>query len=95
MYPPIGERAPLVATVLHQILGALETSAPGFWDAAINFGDRAISFELTIGGPALTAADLDDLPQKPEDLVPLDRTARAAILRDAQSEDEDSAAKLC
>jgi hypothetical protein len=83
-----------MANVLHPILGALDPSAPGFWDATVTFGGRAVSFDLTIDSSDLTAADISDLPQTPEDLVALDRAARLAILHDVQSGDEDSAARL-
>jgi hypothetical protein len=83
-----------MATVLHPILGAVEPSAPGFWDATVTFGGHAVRFDLTIDGSDLAAADLNDLPQKAEDLMSLDRKARAAILHDAQSGDEDAAAQL-
>jgi hypothetical protein len=83
-----------MATVRHPILGALDPSAPGYWEAAVDFSGRLVAFDMTIDGSDLTAADLHDLPQKPGDLMPLDRAARAAILRDARSGDDDAAAWL-
>jgi len=83
-----------MANVIHPILGTIDPSSPGFWDATITFAGRGIFFDLTIDGEELTAADLGDLPQQPEELEPLDRAARIAILADAQSGDEDAAAFL-
>jgi hypothetical protein len=83
-----------MGNVIHPILGEIDPTGPGFWDATITFSGRGIFFDLTIDGEELTAADLGDLPQQPEDLEPLDRAARRAILEDAQSEDEDAAAIL-
>jgi hypothetical protein len=80
--------------VLHPILGELDPSAPGCWEASITLGGRAVEFDLTINGSGLTEADLEDLPQKAEDVVALDRAARRAMLRDARSGDEDSSAML-
>lgn len=53
---------------------------------------REVEFDLTIDEPGVTVQDLQDLPQRPEDLVAFDRAARAAILEDARSDDEDSSA---
>jgi len=82
-----------MANILHPILGTLDPSSPGFWDATVTFGGRDVTFDLTIDGSDLAAADVSAL-QKPDDLVPLDRAARLAILEDAQSGDEDAAAAL-
>ena len=76
-------------TVLHPILGELDPSAPGFWDTTLTFAGRTITFDLTIDGSGLTGPDLNDLPRQLEDLVPFDRAARFAILRDAQARDDD------
>ena len=83
-----------MANVIHPILGAIDPSSPGFCDATITFAERGVFFDLTIDGEELTAADLADLPQQPEELEPLDRAARLAILEDARSGDEDAAAFL-
>jgi hypothetical protein len=83
-----------MGNVIHPILGTVDPSGPGFWDATITFADHGVFFDLTIDGEELTEADLADLPQNPEDLVPLDRAARRAILEDARSRDEDAAAIL-
>jgi hypothetical protein len=80
--------------VIHPLLGTIDPSSPGFWDATITFSGRGVFFDLTIDGEELTAADFRDLPQTPEDLEPLDRAARRAILEDARSQDEDAAAIL-
>ena len=83
-----------MANVVHPILGALDLSSSGFWEATVAFGGREVTFDLTIDAAGLTAADIDGLPQQPEDLESFDRVARRAILHDAQSADEDSAAML-
>jgi hypothetical protein len=83
-----------MANIVHPILGAFDPSASGFWDATVSFGGRDVIFDLTIDGSDVTAADVDHLPHKSEDLEPLDRAARLAILSDAQSGDDDSAATL-
>src|SRR6478752_7596787 len=83
-----------MGNVSHPILGTIDPTGPGFWDATITFAGRGIYFDLTIDGEELTAADLGDLPQQAEELEPLDRAARLAILEDAQSGDEDAAAFL-
>jgi hypothetical protein len=80
--------------VIHPILGTIDPSGPGFWDATITFAERGVFFDLTIDGEELTAADLADLPQQVEELESLDRAARRTILEDAQSGDEDGAAIL-
>jgi hypothetical protein len=80
--------------VIHPLLGTIDPSSPGFWDATITFAGHGVFFDLTIDGEELTAADLRDLPQKPEDLEPLDRAARRALVDDARSEDEDAATLL-
>ena len=77
-----------------RFLETIDPSSPGFWDATITFAERGVFFDLTIDGEELTAADLADLPQQPEELEPLDRAARLAILEDARSGDEDAAAFL-
>jgi hypothetical protein len=74
-----------MANIVHPILGAFDPSASGFWDATVSFGGRDVIFDLTIDGSDVTAADVDHLPHKSEDLEPLDRAARLAILSDAQS----------
>jgi hypothetical protein len=83
-----------MSDVIHPILGTIDPSSPGFWDATITVAGRGVFFDLTIDGEELKAADLADLPQQPEDLEPLDRAARRAILDDAESGDEDGAATL-
>src|ERR1051325_5683314 len=83
-----------MGNVIHPILGTIDPSDPGFWDATITFAGRGVFFDLTIDGEELTAADLGDLPQQPEELELLDRAARRAILEDAASGDEDAAAFL-
>jgi hypothetical protein len=83
-----------MSNVSHPILGTIDPTGPGFWDATITFAGRGVFFDLTIDGEELTAADLGDLPQQPEELEPLDRAARLAILEDARSGDEDAAAFL-
>ena len=75
-----------MGNVIHPILGTIYPSSPGFCDATITFAGRDIFFDLTIDGEELTAADFGDLPQQAEELEPLDRAARLAILEDAQSE---------
>jgi len=80
--------------VVHPILGTIDPSEPGDWDGRITFATRAVRFNMTIDEPGLTARDLEGLPQRAEDLVALDRAARAAILDDARSGDEESSATL-
>jgi hypothetical protein len=55
---------------------------------------HTVTLDLTIEGTGLTAADLSDLPQDSRDLLPLDRAARVAMVRDSNSGDEDAAATL-
>ena len=83
-----------MAKAVHPILGAIDTSAPGFWDATIAFGGRTVTVDLTIDSSDVSAALIEDLPQTSNDLEPLDRIARVEILRDAQSGDDDAAAAL-
>ncbi len=83
-----------MANIVHPILGAIDPSVPGFWHATVTFGGRAVRFDLTVDGPGLTFAAINDLPQRVEDLEPLDRAARLAILQDARSGDDDSATTL-
>jgi hypothetical protein len=80
--------------IVHPILGAIDPSVPGFWDTAITFDGRTVTFDLTVDGSDLASAELNNLPRKVEELEPLDRAARIAILQDARSGDDDSAAKL-
>jgi len=81
-----------MASVQHPILGSVDTAEPGDWEAEVTFGGRQVTFDLTIEEPGVTVLDLAALPQRIEDLVPLDRAARAAILEDARSGDDDSSA---
>src|SRR5512144_469318 len=83
-----------MASVQHPILGSVDPSAPGYWEAVVTFGGREVEFDLTLDEPGVTARDLQDLPQRPEDLAALDRAARAAIVEDARSDDENSSATL-
>ena len=83
-----------MASIVHPILGSVDPAAPGSWEAIVTFGGREVEFDLTIDEPGVTARDLRDLPQRIDELVALDRAARAAILEDARSDDEDSSATL-
>lgn len=83
-----------VMSAIHSLFGQIDPATPGFWDATLTLGGRDITVDLTIDSPGLTEQDLHDLPQKPEDLVALDRAARIAILSDADSGDDDSASTL-
>jgi hypothetical protein len=83
-----------MANVLHPILGVIDLSTPGSWDAKVNFGSRAVTFDLNFDGSDVTVAQINDLPRELEDLEPLDRAARLAIVQDAQSGDDESAATL-
>jgi hypothetical protein len=76
------------------MLGAIDPSAPGFWDTNVSFAGRVVTVDLTIEEPGLSTSVLRELPQSLSDLEPLDRAARAAILSDAQSGDDDAAAVL-
>lgn len=81
-----------MAEVTHPLLGAIDLSKPGYWNAEVNFAGRVVNVDLTIEEPDLSTSALGKLPQSLRDLEPLDRAARAAILSDAQS--GDSAAVL-
>ena len=37
-----------MANVTHPILGAIDPSGPGFWDATITFAEHGVFFDLTI-----------------------------------------------
>ena len=80
--------------IVHPILGAIDPSVPGFWNTTVTFGGRAVAVDLTVDGAGLTSAELNKLPRMVEELRPLGRAARLAILQDARSGDDDSAAKL-
>jgi hypothetical protein len=80
-----------MSVVVHPILGSFDPSQPGDRDAVITFAGHPVRFGLTIDTGA-APEDLKGLPQRPEDLVALDRAARAAILEDAQSDDEEASA---
>ena len=79
---------------VHPILGAIDPSVPGFWNTAVTFGGRTVTFDLTVDGSDLTWVELNNLPREVEELEPLDRAARLAILQDARSGNDDSAATL-
>jgi hypothetical protein len=81
-----------MANVVHPILGPIDTSAAGCWEAEVAFGGRTIIVDLTIDY-ADEPLDLEGIPQTAPDLERFDRVARAAILRDAQSKDPDAAAR--
>jgi hypothetical protein len=83
-----------MANIVHPILGSIDPSVPGFWDATVTFDGRNVTFDLTVDGSGLTSADLSSLPQRVEDIAPLDRAALLAILEDARLGDDDSAATL-
>lgn len=83
-----------MANIEHPILGSIDPSVPGFWDATVTFDGRDVEFDLTVDGSGLTPADIGSLPRRVEDLAPLDHAARLAILEDARSGDDDSAATL-
>ena len=83
-----------MGNVIHPILGAIDPSSPGFWDATITFAGRGVFFDLTIDGEELTAADLADFRSSRRSWSHSTRAARLAILEDAQSGDEDAAAFL-
>jgi hypothetical protein len=83
-----------MAQVTHPILGAIDPSVPGRWDADVNFGGRVVTVHLAIEEPELPPSALAELPQSLLDLEPFDRAARAAILSDAQSGDDDAASVL-
>ena len=83
-----------MAQVTHPILGAIDPTAPGFWDVDVTFGGRTVTVDLTIEESELPPSVLRELPQSLRDLEALDRAARAAILSDAQSGDDDAASAL-
>jgi hypothetical protein len=83
-----------MAKVTHPLLGTIEPSAPGYWEVDLPFGGRELTLDLTIEESGLPASALQELPQSVTDLEPLDRAARAAILADARSGDEDAASVM-
>lgn len=83
-----------MSKIVHPILGTIDPSVPGSWDAEVLVGGRAVTFDLTVHGRGAAVHDLESLPRTIEELEVLDRAARLAILHDAQSGDEDSAAAL-
>lgn len=83
-----------MANITHPILGTINPSIPGSWEATVSFAGRAVGFDLSVEGHGLAADQLDHLPRTVEELALLDRAARLAILRDARSGDDDSAAML-
>jgi len=60
----------------------------------VTFRGRIVTVDLTIEEPGVPASVLGELPQSLGDLEPLDRAARAAILSDAKSGDDDAASML-
>lgn len=83
-----------MANITHPILGTINPAIPGSYEATIPFAGRSVAFDLTVEGHGLAADELDRLPGTTEELALLDRAARLAILRDARSGDDDSAAML-
>ena len=81
----------MTTNVFSPIFGTIDPSAPGFWLASVTFEGRAVEFDMTIDGVGMSATDVNSLPQRMDELVLLDRTARLAILDDAKSGYEDSA----
>jgi hypothetical protein len=82
-----------MAKIIHPILGAIDTSTAGCWEAEVDFGGRTVTVDLTIDDPE-EPLDLEGIPQTARDLERFDRAAREAILDDAQSGNPDSAALL-
>lgn len=83
-----------MAQVTHPFLGVIDPSKPGYLHAEVTFAGRAITVDLTIEEPDLSSSVLAKLPQSLRDVEELDRAARAAILSDAQSGDDDAATVL-
>jgi hypothetical protein len=83
---------PSMTTVSHPLLGAIDPSGPGFWDATLSFAERDVMLDLTVEGSELTAAELEDVLKKAADLRGLDKRARKAIASDAEGDEEAAAA---
>lgn len=75
----------------HPIWGSVDLAAPGLWQGELSYAGSSVSVELTLDAAGLSASSVESLPTSPTDLEPLDKAARALILSDAKSRDEDCA----
>lgn len=78
----------------HPILGAIDISEPGYWDAEFAFAGKPITVDLNLEGGAVPDSALEALPKTLSDLESLDRAARVAMLESAHSGTSDAAAVL-
>jgi hypothetical protein len=82
-----------MTAAVHPLLGTIDSSTPGFWEATMSFADRDVVLDLTIEGTDLSPATLKDVLRRADDLAALDKLAAAAIRRDAK-DGEDAAAGM-
>lgn len=82
-----------MTAVSHPLLGTIDPSGPGFWEATTSFAEREVMLDLTLEGTDLAAGALEEVLRKLDDLEKLDKVARKAIRRDAR-DGEDAAAAL-
>lgn len=83
-----------MAKVFHPFFGTIDPATSDCCDTTVAVSGRTVTVDLTFDDPDQDEGALDGLPRTSAALEELDRLARDAIVRDAQSGENDSAGAL-